>query len=437
MTKCIYEALGKNKESIPADIITDIFSKAYQNINSYFALKRDSFKVSFPKYLNKNDKFVVPFFKNSVKKIQIRNNHYLRLTVGKYISKNYNEMVDDNYICINSTQKTYHKKYIEKSKLKLIEGKVTKKDNFIIDDKYYVEKKNKHIINTYYVFIKIPFKIANKKINLVEIVPRFDDGYKYKCNITYEKYDKTLFKDFSKINKDKYGKDLVSADLGIVNLFTIYDPCGETIIIKGSGLTYINNYFNKRIDNLKSNININKHVKNSIRDLFIKRENKINNEMNKIVWYISNRFQNKKEMIIGYNPSWKDKVQLGKSTNRKFYEIPYREILNKLELALKVKNVKLTITEESYTSKCDALSLEPIKKHNKYMGKRVMRGLFSSKQCLLVNADVNGALNILRKVYPWIKKFNMKLLNPIRIKLTSEGLPNWYGQKGCPLQKQK
>ena len=66
-----------------------------------------------------------------------------------------------------------------------------------------------------------------------------------------------------------------------------------------------------------------------------------------------------------------------------------------------------------------------------------MRGLFSSKQCLLVNADVNGALNILRKVYPWIKKFNMKLLNPMRIKLTSEGLPNWYGLKGGPLQKQK
>ena len=87
--------------------------------------------------------------------------------------------------------------------------------------------------------------------------------------------------------------------------------------------------------------NKNKHIKNSIRDLFIKRENKINNEMNKIVWYISNRFQNKKEMIIGYNPSWKDKVQLGKSTNRKFYKIPYREILNKLELALKVKNIKL------------------------------------------------------------------------------------------------
>lgn len=435
LTKCIYETLGSNKDSIPADIITDIFSKAYKNIQSFFVLKKDEFKVSFPSYLDKNNKFIVPLFKNSVKKVTIKNNNYLRLTVGKYIANNYNKVINNNLICVNLNEKTHYKKYIEKSKLKKIEGKVRKKDNFIIDDKFYIEKTNKDLINAYYVFVKIPNKLVDKKINLIEIVPRFNNGYKYTINIVYDKYDKTLFKDFSKIKKSEIGNDLFSADLGIVNLFSIYDPTGETIIIKGSGLTYINNYFNKIIDALKSKLKEGIYTSNIIRDMLIQRENKLNNEMNKIVWYIANRYSHKKEMVVGYNPSWKNKVQLGKKVNRKFYEIPYREILKKLELALKVKNIKLTITEESYTSICDALSLEEIGKHDNYMGKRVLRGLFSSKQGLLVNADVNGALNILRKVYPWIKKFNKKLLNPIRIKLTSEDLSSWCRQKGGLLQK--
>lgn len=56
------------------------------------------------------------------------------------------------------------------------------------------------------------------------------------------------------------------------------------------------------------------------------------------------------------------------------------------------------IQEESYTSKCDALAMESIEKHKEYMGKRVKRGLFQSSCGKLINADVNGSLNILRKV---------------------------------------
>ena len=54
--------------------------------------------------------------------------------------------------------------------------------------------------------------------------------------------------------------------------------------------------------------------------------------------------------------------------------------------------------EESYTSKCDGLCLETIGRHETYLGKRKKRGLFQSSVGKLVNADVNGALNIIRKV---------------------------------------
>ena len=63
-----------------------------------------------------------------------------------------------------------------------------------------------------------------------------------------------------------------------------------------------------------------------------------------------------------------------------------------------MNGIKFQSHEESYTSKCDALALEPIGKHEEYLGRRVKRGLFRSSTGKVINADQNGALNILRKV---------------------------------------
>jgi len=60
--------------------------------------------------------------------------------------------------------------------------------------------------------------------------------------------------------------------------------------------------------------------------------------------------------------------------------------------------INLIINEESYTSKCDSLALEEVKKHEMYLGKRIKRGLFQSSTRKLINADINGSLNILRNV---------------------------------------
>ena len=64
----------------------------------------------------------------------------------------------------------------------------------------------------------------------------------------------------------------------------------------------------------------------------------------------------------------------------------------------KYKDIRFMENEESYTSKCDALAFEDIGKHEIYFGKRIMRGLFQSSVDKVINADVNGALNIMRKV---------------------------------------
>ena len=78
---------------------------------------------------------------------------------------------------------------------------------------------------------------------------------------------------------------------------------------------------------------------------------------------------------------------------------------------------KIVLNEESYTSKCDSLSLEEICKHEHYMGNRIRRGLFSSGKGKLINADLNGAINIMRKVIPMRNIKGKNLMNPERLRI--------------------
>jgi putative transposase len=107
---------------------------------------------------------------------------------------------------------------------------------------------------------------------------------------------------------------------------------------------------------------------------------------------------------------------MGRKNNRNFYIIPYKRIIERLDEKLKNINKKLLIIKESYTSICDALALEDIKYHEKYLVKRTKRGLFkSSKGKLLnadINADINGAINIMKKKIKLKEITGKKILNP-------------------------
>ena len=88
-----------------------------------------------------------------------------------------------------------------------------------------------------------------------------------------------------------------------------------------------------------------------------------------------------------------------------------------------MKNSLVTIQEESYTSKCDALYEEEVCKHKTYAGRRIKRGLFKSKTGKLINADVNGAINIMRK-YCKTKKIKFaitgeNILNPKKLTMSN------------------
>ena len=186
----------------------------------------------------------------------------------------------------------------------------------------------------------------------------------------------------------------------------------------GKFILSTNSNFNKKISDAQS-----KKDNNLFHKLHLKRKNVINNYFNKVVKWMAKEYSDKKLIILGYNKEWKNGVNLGRENNRKFYGIPYMSIINKIKTKFTEDDKIVFITEESYTSKCDALAREKICKHDKYLGKRSKRGLFESSKNKLINADINGAINIMRKIYSdsdcdVVK--NTNVCNPVRINIFRE-----------------
>ena len=103
-------------------------------------------------------------------------------------------------------------------------------------------------------------------------------------------------------------------------------------------------------------------------------------------------------LVIGYNEEWKQNINIGKRNNQSFVNIPFYTFIKQLEYKCRLEGIKVILTEESYTSKCSFLDSESLRKHSNYKGKRIKRGLFKASENKLINADLNGSLNILRKV---------------------------------------
>ena len=391
-----YKHLGENVNKLPSDVIINIIQKAYTGYKSYFALRKQNIRSSTPKYLPKNEHYSLPYFKRS---FRIINNKYLQLTVGNYVSKNYIDIIKNkNMICINKNEKTICKKYTHINNLK-IGNKVNKAHNFILENDMHINKNNKSIINPNFINIHIPNKLKTKDIKYIEIVPVYEN-YCYKINIIYEEIvnsslDKTLTEDAetNQLNENLKNPDnSISIDLGLTNLMSIYDRIGNPYIISGKYLLWLNNSYNYLIDKAKSNIKKvnNQNSSNYIRNLLIERNNKIDYYFNMLVKWLMSKYKTKKLIIIGYNTGWKNKVNIGAINNRKFYGIPYTKLMYKLTNLIREAGIEVKINEESYTSKCDGLSLEEVCFHKSYLGKRISRGLFSSNTNVLLNADING-----------------------------------------------
>lgn len=105
-------------------------------------------------------------------------------------------------------------------------------------------------------------------------------------------------------------------------------------------------------------------------------------------------------IVIGHNKEWKQDINIGKVNNQKFVQIPYNQFIDMITYKSELEGIKVIQREESYTSKCSFLDNESICKHETYQGNRIKRGLFRTSTGRLINADLNGALNILKKEIP-------------------------------------
>ena len=202
-------------------------------------------------------------------------------------------------------------------------------------------------------------------------------------------------------NNNELNSNLYSSiDLGINNIATMILPDEKPILYNGKQLKAKNQYFNKKISNLQSKLSNSKKTSKQIQELYLKRDNQLSDIFHKLSRMIVNRLIENKigNIVVGYNKGWKDSINIGKRNNQTFVNISYEKLLSFLQYKCEMCGIKLIINEESYTSKCDGLALEEIGKHETYLGKRVKRGLFQSSIGKLINADVNGSLNILRKV---------------------------------------
>jgi len=272
-------------------------------------------------------------------------------------------------------------------------------ENILIYTNQICQIKNGFLILSKELKIYIPqfemYRDRIKNFQQIRIIPKKNF---YKVEIIYNYECKNINLDY-----EKFG----SIDLGLNNLVTLVSNSSNPLIYNGRICKSINQYYNKEISRLKS-IRDNNKVKGEIRlwnnskisKLTEYRNNFIKDQFHKISRHIVNYLVDNKigTLVVGINKGWKDSITLGKKTNQNFVSLPHSRLISYLKYKCQMVGIKVIETEEAHTSKCDSLALEQVCHQEKYLGKRVKRGLFQSSIGKLINADVNGALNIMRKV---------------------------------------
>lgn len=247
--------------------------------------------------------------------------------------------------------------------------------------------------------IKIPPILADKKIKEIRIIPKANARF-FEIQYIYEA---------ECIQRNLNTSNALAIDLGINNLVTAVSSKGETFIIDGRRLKSINQWFNKenaRLQGIKDKQNFGSKPTKRQKAIARDRNNRVNDYMNKaarkvIDYCIENDIGT---LVVGYNETFQREANIGRVSNQSFVSIPYGKLREKLEYLCELNGITYVKQEESYTSKASFWDEDDIPVYNEdnpksyvFSGKRVHRGLYKCSDGRTLNADVNGALNILRK----------------------------------------
>ena len=254
------------------------------------------------------------------------------------------------------------------------------------------------------ISIKIPPILLDKNIKEIRIIPKFNARF-FEVQYTYEVQEEQR-------NLDK--THALAIDFGINNLATCVTSKGKSFIIKsfiidGKKLKSINQWFNKenaRLQSIKDKQKYGKKPTLRQKYLYSSRNNKVNDYMSKTARKIINYCleNNIGSLVCGYNETFQRNSNIGKANNQTFVNIPFGKLREKLEYLCKLYSLRFVEQEESYTSKSSFFDMDILQKFEvdkpqpySFLGKRIKRGLYQTSKGYILNADVNGALNILRK----------------------------------------
>jgi len=288
------------------------------------------------------------------------------------------------------------------------------------------------IIDNYIYFSWSKLKHLNNRFNVswipnitklceIRFVPM---GVGYKLELVYQ----TEVPETEPIN-DR----IVGIDLGLENFVTMVNNIGQKpIVVKGGALKSMNQFYNKKRAKIQEELKTKNGRSKSKRlsKLTQKRNEKIMNFMHvcskRIVDYCV--LYEIDTMVVGKNDGWKQSSKMSKQVNQSFVQIPMARFVDLLRYKCENNGINLIVTEESYTSKASFLDDDdlPTFKEGKeatFSGKRIKRGLYQSSNGTIINADCNGAYNIIKKAIP--KAFNGiegVCLHPVTIKITQNAI---------------
>lgn len=242
-------------------------------------------------------------------------------------------------------------------------------------------------------FLPMPSNLDFNLIREVRILPRngcFYAEFVYPAAVSQVDLDPT---------------NCLGLDHGLNNWLTGVSNIGTSFIIDGLHLKSLNQFYNKQIANIKDG-KPQGFWSGKLAAITEKRNRQMRDAVNKAARLVINHCIDNKigTLIFGWNQGQKDGANMGKKNNQKFVQIPTARLKDRISQLCEQYGIQFIETEESYTSKASFLDSDTLPKYGekperwKESGRRMQRGLYRSYNGVKINADCNGAANILRKV---------------------------------------
>jgi putative transposase len=188
----------------------------------------------------------------------------------------------------------------------------------------------------------------------------------------------------------------------VLAALTSNKPGSVPFLVNGRPLKALNQFYNKCKADIQRSLPEGIFATCRLQALSFARNRRIDSLLHLASAYIIHRLLREGigNLVIGKNDGWKQNVDIGTRANQNFVSIPHARFIAMLTYKAQLVGIHVAVIDEAYTSQCSFLDNEPIGKHKSYLGKRIQRGLFRASDGRTIQADLNSAYNLMRKLAP-------------------------------------